>query len=82
MLLADLAYNVPANIIVDSARRALTGYDVFTSMVKSWVFGSVVAMVSDDDDGDDLPNKPPALSIRVHQYGQVLGLWQRSGHGE
>ncbi len=46
VLLADLVYNVPANVIVDSARRALTGYDVFTSMVKSWVFGSVVAMVS------------------------------------
>uniref|UniRef100_A0A7S3QQD5 Uncharacterized protein n=1 Tax=Dunaliella tertiolecta TaxID=3047 RepID=A0A7S3QQD5_DUNTE len=46
VLLADLVYNVPANVIVDSARRALTGYDVFTSMVKSWVFGSVVATIS------------------------------------
>eukprot|EP00983_Pelagomonas_calceolata_P043917 1139082-Pelagomonas_calceolata.AAC.2 len=54
VLLADLVYNVPANVIVDSARRALTGYDVFTSMVKSWVFGSVVATVSscvDDECG-------------------------------
>ncbi len=46
VLLADLVYNVPANVIVDSARRALTGYDVVTSMVKSWVFGTVVATVS------------------------------------
>lgn len=45
VLLADLVYNVPANVIVDSARRALTGYDVVTSMVKSWVFGTVVATV-------------------------------------
>ena len=58
----------------------LCPYDVFTSMVKSWVLGSVVAMVSDDD--DDLPNMPPALYIRVHQYGEVVGLWQRGAHGE
>ncbi|EFJ52942.1 hypothetical protein VOLCADRAFT_72591 [Volvox carteri f. nagariensis] len=46
VLLADLVYNVPANVIVDSARRALTSYDVLTSMVKSWVFGTVVATIS------------------------------------
>jgi ABC-type transporter Mla maintaining outer membrane lipid asymmetry permease subunit MlaE len=46
VLLADLVYNVPANVIVDSARRALTSYDVLTSMLKSWVFGSIVAVVS------------------------------------
>lgn len=45
VLLADLVYSVPANVIVDSARRALTAYDVMTSMVKSWVFGSIVATV-------------------------------------
>ena len=36
---------MPANIIVDSARRALTEYDVYTSMVKSWVFGTIVSTV-------------------------------------
>lgn len=45
VFLADLVYNVPANVIIDSARRALTDYDVLTSMVKSWVFGSIVATV-------------------------------------
>lgn len=45
VLLADLVYNVPANVIVDSVRRALTSYDVVTSMIKSWVFGSIVATV-------------------------------------
>lgn len=45
VFLADIVYNVPANVIVDSARRALTSYDVMTSMVKSWVFGTVVATV-------------------------------------
>jgi ABC-type transporter Mla maintaining outer membrane lipid asymmetry permease subunit MlaE len=44
--LADLVYSVPANIIIDSARRALTDYDVYTSMVKSWVFGTIVSVVS------------------------------------
>lgn len=43
--LADLVYNVPANVILDSVRRALTTYDVLTSMAKSWVFGTVVATV-------------------------------------
>lgn len=46
VLLADLVYNVPANVIIDSARRALSSYDVATSMVKSWVFGSIVATIS------------------------------------
>ncbi|PNW81963.1 hypothetical protein CHLRE_06g268200v5 [Chlamydomonas reinhardtii] len=46
VFLADIVYNVPANVIVDSARRALTSYDVMTSMVKSWVFGTVVATIS------------------------------------
>ncbi|GAX76025.1 hypothetical protein CEUSTIGMA_g3468.t1 [Chlamydomonas eustigma] len=46
VFLADLVYNVPANIIVDSCRRALTDYDVFTSMIKSWVFGTIVSTIS------------------------------------
>jgi len=46
VLLAELVYSVPANVIVDSCRRALTSYDVITSMIKSWVFGSIVAVIS------------------------------------
>ena len=45
MWLADLVYSIPANIIVDSVRRALTDYDVLTSMAKSWVFGTIVSAV-------------------------------------
>lgn len=46
VLLAELVYNVPANVILDSARRALTGYDIITSMIKSWVFGLIISVVS------------------------------------
>ena len=46
VLLADLVYDVPANVILDSARRALTGYDVATSCVKAWVFGMCISVVS------------------------------------
>lgn len=46
MLLADLVYNVPANVILDSARRALTGYDVITSMIKAWAFSTAISVVS------------------------------------
>lgn len=45
MLLADLVYNVPANVILDSARRALTGYDVITSMIKAWAFSTAISVV-------------------------------------
>ena len=45
-LLADLVYSVPANVILDSAARALSGFDVWTSLAKSVVFGGVVASVS------------------------------------
>ncbi len=46
MLLADLVYDVPCNVILDSARRALTGFDIITSMVKAWVFGIIISVVS------------------------------------
>jgi hypothetical protein len=46
VLLADLVYDVPANVILDSARRALSGYDVITSCVKAWVFGLIISTVS------------------------------------
>ena len=46
VLLADLVYDVPANVILDSARRALSGYDVITSMIKALVFGTCISVVS------------------------------------
>lgn len=46
VLLADLVYNVPANVILDSARRALSGYDVITSMIKALVFGTCISVIS------------------------------------
>lgn len=46
VLLADLVYDVPANVILDSARRALSGYDVITSCIKAWVFGLIISTVS------------------------------------
>lgn len=45
VLLADLVYDVPANVILDSARRALSGYDVITSCIKAWVFGLIISTV-------------------------------------
>jgi hypothetical protein len=47
VLLADLVYDVPANVILDSARRALSGYDVITSCIKAWVFGLIISTVGD-----------------------------------
>uniref|UniRef100_A0A383VTI4 ABC transporter permease protein n=2 Tax=Tetradesmus obliquus TaxID=3088 RepID=A0A383VTI4_TETOB len=46
VLLADLVYDVPANVILDSARRALSGYDVITSCIKAWVFGLIISTIS------------------------------------
>jgi ABC transport permease subunit len=45
VLLADLVYGVGANVILDSARRALTGYDVAVSCVKAWAFSAAIAVV-------------------------------------
>lgn len=49
VLLADLVYDVPANVILDSARRALSGYDVITSCIKAWVFGLIISTVGGCD---------------------------------
>lgn len=55
MLLADLVYNVPANVILDSARRALTGYDVVVSIIKAWAFSTAISVVG----------RPPGRSLRA-----------------
>ena len=46
VLLAQLVYDVPANVILNSAARAVTAWDVVTSMIKSWVFGVIISVVS------------------------------------
>ncbi len=46
MMLADLVYDVPASVILESAQRAVSGWDLITSMIKSWVFGTIIAIVS------------------------------------
>ena len=43
VFLADAVYDVPANVILDSAMRAITSWDVVTSMIKCWVFGTIIA---------------------------------------
>ncbi|XP_072986868.1 protein TRIGALACTOSYLDIACYLGLYCEROL 1, chloroplastic [Typha latifolia] len=45
-LLADTVFGVSINIILDSARRALRPWDILSAMIKSQVFGGIIAIVS------------------------------------
>ncbi|KAK9106422.1 hypothetical protein Syun_022433 [Stephania yunnanensis] len=45
-LLADAVYGVSINIILDSAQRALRPWDIISAMIKSQVFGGIIAIVS------------------------------------
>ncbi|XP_042505511.1 protein TRIGALACTOSYLDIACYLGLYCEROL 1, chloroplastic-like [Macadamia integrifolia] len=45
-LLADSVYGVSVNIILDSAQRALRPWDIVSAMIKSQVFGGIIAVVS------------------------------------
>lgn len=45
-LLADSVYGVSINIIMDSAHRALRSWDIISAMIKSQVFGVIIAVVS------------------------------------
>eukprot|EP00891_Asterochloris_glomerata_P001095 jgi/Astpho2/1095/fgenesh1_pm.00019_%23_4_t len=45
-VLAQSVYGVPHKIILDSAAKAITSWDLVTSCIKSWVFGTVIAVVS------------------------------------
>ncbi|KAJ8633477.1 hypothetical protein MRB53_026813 [Persea americana] len=45
-LLADGVYGVSINIILDSAQRALRPWDIISAMIKSHVFGGIIAIVS------------------------------------
>lgn len=46
VLLADSVYNVSANIILDSAKKALHPWDFISTMIKSTVFGGIISVVS------------------------------------
>ncbi|KAI5066032.1 hypothetical protein GOP47_0018656 [Adiantum capillus-veneris] len=46
VLLADSVYNVSANIILDSAKKALQPWDFISTMIKSTVFGAIISVVS------------------------------------
>ncbi|XP_041996048.1 protein TRIGALACTOSYLDIACYLGLYCEROL 1, chloroplastic-like [Salvia splendens] len=45
-LLADSVYGISINIILDSAQRALRGWDIIGAMIKSTVFGAIISIVS------------------------------------
>ena len=45
MFLAEMVYDVSANIILDSCVRAVAAWDIITSMLKSWVFGTIISVV-------------------------------------
>ncbi|MQL98707.1 hypothetical protein Taro_031423 [Colocasia esculenta] len=45
-LLADAVYGVSANIILDSAKGALRSRDIIVALIKSQVFGAIIAVVS------------------------------------
>ena len=44
-LLAQAVYDVPANVILGSAAKAVGGWDIATSMIKAWVFGVIISVV-------------------------------------
>jgi len=46
VFLADTVYDVSANVILDSAARAIDSWDIITSMIKCWVFGTIISVVS------------------------------------
>ena len=46
MMIAEIVYDVPAVIILNSCVRAITAWDLITSMIKAWVFGAIISIVS------------------------------------
>jgi hypothetical protein len=45
MMIAEVVYDVKARVILDSCVRAVTAWDIITSMIKAWVFGIIIAVV-------------------------------------
>jgi hypothetical protein len=52
MMIAEIVYEVPAVIILNSCVRAITAWDLITSMIKAWVFGAIISIV-----------RPPPLQL-------------------
>ncbi|KAK9828848.1 hypothetical protein WJX72_002391 [[Myrmecia] bisecta] len=46
VFLAEMVYDVSANVILNSALKAVGAWDIITSMIKSWVFGTIISVVS------------------------------------
>jgi ABC-type transporter Mla maintaining outer membrane lipid asymmetry permease subunit MlaE len=46
MMIAQIVYDVPAVIILNSCVKAITAWDLVTSMIKAWVFGAIISIVS------------------------------------
>ena len=46
VFLAEAVYGVSANVILDSASRAISSWDIITSMIKCWVFGTIISVIS------------------------------------
>ena len=45
MMIAEIVYGVPAVVILNSCVRAITAWDLITSMIKAWVFGAIISIV-------------------------------------
>ena len=45
-MIAQLVYDVPSVVILNSCVRAITAWDLITSMIKAWVFGAIISIVS------------------------------------
>ena len=45
MMIAQVVYDVPAVVILNSCVRAITAWDLITSMIKAWVFGAIISIV-------------------------------------
>lgn len=48
-MLAEVVYSVGCNTILDSACKAVEAWDIITSMIKCWLFGTTIATVGGVD---------------------------------
>lgn len=82
VLLADTVYDVSCNVILDSAMRAISAWDVVTSMIKCWVFGTII---STGEGAGAAPGARAAACLGPEQggalHGRGLGLWHHHLHG-
>ncbi|KAK9830733.1 hypothetical protein WJX74_004417 [Apatococcus lobatus] len=46
VVLAQTVYGIHPRVIVDSAAHAITAWDLITSIIKAWVFGVIISVVS------------------------------------